>query len=151
MPPVRSDPPPPSNPAWPRRPLDNWVLASLTDAGLEPSPEADRRTLIRRVSLDLIGLPPTTEETDAFVNDASPDAYERVVDRLLASPRFGEKWAAGGSISHATPTPRAYEKDDRRTMWPIGTGSSGSERRHPLRPFLPPPTRRRSPNRTDNR
>ncbi|QYK48612.1 MAG: PSD1 domain-containing protein [Phycisphaeraceae bacterium] len=118
VPPVRSDPPPPSNPAWPRRPLDNWVLASLTDAGLEPSPEADRRTLIRRVSLDLIGLPPTPEETDAFVNDASPDAYERVVDRLLASPRFGEKWARWWLDLARYADTKGYEKDDRRTMWP---------------------------------
>ncbi|MCW5767681.1 MAG: DUF1549 domain-containing protein, partial [Phycisphaeraceae bacterium] len=118
VPPVRSDPHPPSNPAWPRRPLDHWVLASLTDAGLEPSPEADRHTLIRRVSLDLIGLPPTPEETVAFVNDASPDAFERVVDRLLASPRFGEKWARWWLDLARYADTKGYEKDDRRTMWP---------------------------------
>ena len=64
----------------------------LEQAGLVPSPEADRTTLIRRLHLDLLGLPPTPEEVDAFVNDASPDAYEKLVDRLLRSPHFGERW-----------------------------------------------------------
>ena len=76
-----------------QNPIDNFVLARLAGTGLKQSPEADRYTLIRRVSLDLTGLPPTPEETDAFVNDTSPDAYEKVVDRLLASPAYGERWA----------------------------------------------------------
>ena len=78
---------------WPRTELDFYVLASLEAAGLEPSPPADRRTLIRRVTIDLWGVPPTWEEVQAFVNDPRPDAYERLVDRLLASPRYGERWA----------------------------------------------------------
>ena len=69
-----------------------FVLAQLEAKGLQLSPEADRRTLIRRLHLDLIGLPPTPEEVEAFVNDTSPDAYEQLVDRLLASPHFGERW-----------------------------------------------------------
>jgi len=74
-------------------PIDAFILSKIGPADLKPSPEADRYALIRRVSLDLTGLPPTPEETDAFVNDTSPDAYEKVVDRLLASPAFGERWA----------------------------------------------------------
>ncbi|MFI4862203.1 MAG: PSD1 and planctomycete cytochrome C domain-containing protein [Phycisphaerales bacterium JB063] len=77
---------------WVRNDIDRYILAKLEEAGLEPSPEADRETLVRRLTFDLIGLPPTQEEIDAFVNDPAPDAYERVVDRLLESPHFGEKW-----------------------------------------------------------
>ncbi len=78
------------NPAWVRNPIDAFILAKLEEKNLAPSQPADRRTLIRRVSFDLIGLPPTPEEVEAFVADPSPDAYEKVVDRLLASPHFGE-------------------------------------------------------------
>ena len=74
-------------------PIDAFLLARLEKEGLEPSPEASKETLIRRLSLDLTGLPPTPEETDAFVADAAPDAYEKLVDRLLVSPRYGERWA----------------------------------------------------------
>ncbi len=77
---------------WARTPIDAFLRQQLTKAGLEPAGEADRTTLIRRLSFDLTGLPPTPEEVAAFVADASPDAYERLVDRLLASPRYGEKW-----------------------------------------------------------
>lgn len=79
--------------AWIRNPIDAFILARLEAAGLQPAPEADRPTLIRRLSYDLTGLPPTPTEVAAFVNDAAPDAYEKLVDRLLASPRFGERWA----------------------------------------------------------
>lgn len=79
---------------WPRQPLDWFVLERLENAGLEPAPEADRPTLLRRVTLDLTGLPPTPEAASDFVGDPRPDAYERVVDRLLASPRFGERLAS---------------------------------------------------------
>src|SRR5687768_5810856 len=72
-------------------PVDAFVRAKLA-AGLKPAPEADRLTLIRRVTFDLTGLPPTPAEIDAFLADRSPDAYEKVVDRLLASPRYGERW-----------------------------------------------------------
>jgi mono/diheme cytochrome c family protein len=77
---------------WVRNPIDAFVLARLERLGIAPSPEADRSTLVRRLSLDLIGLPPTPAEVDRFVQDGSPDAYERLVDRLLASPHFGERW-----------------------------------------------------------
>ncbi|MGC1902950.1 MAG: DUF1553 domain-containing protein [Candidatus Acidiferrum sp.] len=76
--------------AWVRTPIDNFILARLEKEGLSPSPQADKRSLIRRVTYDLTGLPPTPQEVEAFVADNSPDAYGRVVDRLLASPRYGE-------------------------------------------------------------
>ena len=78
--------------AWVRTPIDAFILARLEKAGLKPSPQADRRTMLRRVYYDLIGLPPSAEELEAFQADPSPDAYEKVVDRLLASPRYGERW-----------------------------------------------------------
>ncbi|HXG08833.1 MAG TPA: PSD1 and planctomycete cytochrome C domain-containing protein, partial [Gemmataceae bacterium] len=76
-----------------RNPIDAFILARLNDKGLKPAPPADKRTLIRRVTLDLTGLPPTPEEIDAFLADDSPDAWEKVIDRLLASPHYGEQWA----------------------------------------------------------
>jgi len=79
--------------AWSRHPVDRFILADLEAKGLKPAVSADRRTLIRRVSLVLTGLPPTPEEVEAFAGDRSPTAYEKVVDRLLASPHFGERWA----------------------------------------------------------
>ena len=82
-----------ANPAWAANPIDHFVAASLEKVGLHPGPEADKAALLRRVTYDLIGLPPTTAELDAFLADKSDDAYTRVVDRLLASPRFGERWA----------------------------------------------------------
>ena len=78
--------------AWIHTPIDAFVLAGLRDKGLAPSPPAPRRVLIRRAYMDLIGLPPTPEETEAFVNDKSPNAWEKVIDGLLASPRYGERW-----------------------------------------------------------
>jgi hypothetical protein len=80
------------NPGWVANPIDAFVLARLEARGLEPSAPVSRRQLIRRVSFDLIGLPPSPEEVDAFLDDNSPNAYERLVDRLLASPRYGERW-----------------------------------------------------------
>ncbi len=92
--PVRKPPlPQVRNRAWVRNPVDAFVLAKLEASGLAPAPPAGRRELIRRLSFDLTGLPPTPEEVDAFVRDARPDAYERLVDRLLASPHYGERWA----------------------------------------------------------
>ncbi|HEX2473470.1 MAG TPA: PSD1 and planctomycete cytochrome C domain-containing protein [Lacipirellulaceae bacterium] len=90
-----SDPPPPdvTNTSWPQTPIDAFVLARLEEAGLAPSLPADKRTLIRRTTFDLTGLPPTPEEIAAFLADDSPDAFARVVDRLLASPHYGERWA----------------------------------------------------------
>ena len=93
--PLRAIEPPPSEPdsAWAQTPIDRFLLAAMRAKGLEPSPPADRATLIRRLSFDLIGLPPTPDEIDAFLNDPSPDAYENIVDRLLASPHYGERQA----------------------------------------------------------
>jgi hypothetical protein len=84
--------PPVRNTTWPKSPLDHFVLARLEASGLSPAPPADRRTLIRRATLDLTGLPPTPAEVDAFLTDGSEDAFARVVDRLLASPHYGERW-----------------------------------------------------------
>ena len=89
---------------WPRNGSDSFVLARLENDNVAPSPEADRVTLIRRVTLDLIGLPPTPAEVAEFVHDEQPDAYERLVDRLLASPHYGERWARHGLICVITAT-----------------------------------------------
>ena len=78
--------------SWPRADIDRFLLAELEAKGLKPVGDADKLTLIRRVTFDLTGLPPTPEEIDAFLNDDSADAFEKVVDRLLASPAFGERW-----------------------------------------------------------
>ena len=86
------EPPAVKNETWPASPIDRFILQKLDSAGLGPSPAADRRTLIRRATYDLTGLPPTLEEVQAFESDISPDAYVRLVDRLLASPHYGEQW-----------------------------------------------------------
>ncbi len=93
QPPRKAAVPPVKNTAWPRTDVDRFVLKALEAKGLTPVDDADRRTLLRRVSFDLIGLPPTPAEVEAFARDPSTGAFEKVVDRLLASPRFGEKWA----------------------------------------------------------
>ena len=89
---ARVAPPSVRNEAWPASPIDRFVLAAMEAKGLEPAPDADRRTLLRRVTFDLTGLPPTPAEIAAFLADDSPAAYARVVDRLLASPHYGERW-----------------------------------------------------------
>jgi mono/diheme cytochrome c family protein len=98
--------------------VDNFILARLEREGLKPSPEAPRETLIRRVTLDLTGLPPTPAEVDAFLADKSPKAYEAVVDRLLASPRYGERmvWEWLDAARYADSN--GYQGDQERTMWP---------------------------------
>src|ERR1051325_9521603 len=83
-----------ANKLWPSQPLDYFILSRLEQSSLAPAPEADKRTLLRRITFDLTGLPPTPEERDAFLKDQRPDAYRRVVERLLASPRFGERLAS---------------------------------------------------------
>lgn len=103
---------------WVRNGIDAFILNRLEQEGLTPSPEADRTTLIRRVSLDLIGLPPTPEEVDAFLADKSADAYEKLVDRLLASPRYGERWARRWLDIARYADTNGYEKDRPRTIWP---------------------------------
>jgi len=103
---------------WPRNGIDHFILAKLESEGLEPSPEADRYTLVRRVYLDLTGLPPTPAEADAFVHDTATDAYERLVDRLLASPRYGERWARPWLDLARYADTNGYEKDRPRSVWP---------------------------------
>ncbi|WP_166829982.1 PSD1 and planctomycete cytochrome C domain-containing protein [Thalassoroseus pseudoceratinae] len=121
VPPVRPDVPEIDNPrwqAWSRNPIDRFVLNRLLTNELSPSPAADRYTLVRRVYLDLIGLPPTPAEADAFVNDADPSAYERLVDRLLASPRYGEHWTRPWLDLARYADTNGYEKDRPRSVWP---------------------------------
>ncbi len=101
-----------------RNPIDSFILARLRKEGLTPSPPAERHTLIRRVYLDLIGLPPTPAEVDAFLKDDSPDAYEKLVDRLLASPHYGERWARRWLDLARYADTNGYEKDRPRSIWP---------------------------------
>ena len=99
---------------WCRNPIDRFVLARLEKEGIIPSPEADRVTLIRRLSLDLLGLPPSPKEVDDFVADPSPDAYEKLVDRLLASPHYGERWGRHWLDLARYADSDGYEKDTGR-------------------------------------
>lgn len=92
---------------WIRTPVDSFILNKLEEKGLHPVAEASRRTLVRRAYFDLHGLPPTPAEVSQFVQDPAPDAYEKLIDRLLASPRYGERWGAGGWTSCVTPTQAA--------------------------------------------
>lgn len=103
---------------WPRNPIDTFVLSALEAQGLNPSQPADRYTLVRRVYLDLIGLPPTPQQADAFVKDASSDAYEKLVDTLLASPQYGERWARRWLDLARYADTNGFEKDRQRTIWP---------------------------------
>jgi hypothetical protein len=108
-----------SPPAGSVNPIDGFILAKLREKGLTASPEADRRTLIRRLTYDLHGLPPNWDEVQAFESDRSPDAYEKLVDRLLASPRYGERWGRHWlDVVHYGES-HGYDKDKaRRTAWP---------------------------------
>lgn len=99
-------------------PIDFFVRERLAKAGINPAPEADRHTLVRRVYLDLIGLPPTPAEADAFVNDRSPDAYERLVDSLLSSKHYGERWARRWLDLARYADTNGFEKDRPRQIWP---------------------------------
>ena len=103
---------------WVRTAIDRFILARLEAEGIAPSERADRYSLIRRASLDLIGLPPSPAEVDAFVNDPSPDAYERLIDRLLASPHYGERWARRWLDLARYADTNGYEKDRVRSVWP---------------------------------
>ncbi len=102
---------------WPKNEIDHFVLNKLKEKDLSPSPEADRATLIRRVSLDLTGLPPTPKEVRAFMEDKSENAYEKVVDRLLASPTYGERWAAMWMDLARYADTKGYERDGGRSIW----------------------------------
>ncbi len=116
--PKRSPLPAVTNEAWVRSPIDRFILAKLDKEKLAPSREADRVTLLRRVSLDLTGLPPTLAEIDAFLADLEPGAYERVVDRLLASPHYGERWARHWLDQARYADSNGFNIDAPRTMWP---------------------------------
>src|SRR5262249_51614580 len=112
------------NKAWVRNPIDFFVLAELEKRGLTPAPEADRRTIARRLSLDLIGLPPQPWEVEAFVNDTRPDAYERFVDYLLESPHWGEHRGRTGWTRLATPIRTVSTSTTTARCGRTATGSS---------------------------
>lgn len=117
VPPQRPEPPAVKNPHWPRNDVDRFILHRLEAEGLSPSPESDRATLIRRATLDLTGLPPTIEEVDAFLADNRPDAYERLVDRLLSSPRYGEHLARQWLDAVRYADSHGYHIDAQRDIW----------------------------------
>ncbi|MDA0349931.1 MAG: PSD1 and planctomycete cytochrome C domain-containing protein [Verrucomicrobia bacterium] len=118
VPPVRKELPQVKTSSWVKNPIDHFILAKLEEEGLQPSSLADKETLLRRVTLDLTGLPPGVEEIDAFLKDTSSNAYEKVVDRLLASPRYGERmvwdWLEAARYSDSN----GYQNDPERGMWP---------------------------------
>jgi cytochrome c553 len=118
IPPRRAPLPEVKRAEWPRNPIDYFILARLETEGLEPSPEADKRTLIRRLSFDLTGLPPTPAEVDAFLQDNSPQAYENLVNRLLSSPHYGERMALYwlDLVRYADTT--GYHSDEPVSVWP---------------------------------
>lgn len=117
IPPKRFTVPTTKNKTWARNPIDSFILARLEKGGLKPSPQASRETLIRRVTLDLTGLPPTLQEIDAFLADKSPKAYDKVVERLLASPHYGEHQARGWLDLARYADSNGYEADHRRVAW----------------------------------
>ena len=115
--PARPQPPAPKNRRWIRNPVDAFITARLEKENLPPSPETDPITLLRRLSLDLIGLPPTPQEVNAFLADKSPDSYEKQVQRLLASPHYGEKWARHWLDAARYADSDGFEKDKTRNVW----------------------------------
>jgi hypothetical protein len=116
--PVRPPVPPVKNKNWPRNPIDYFVLARLESEKLQPSPETDRATLLRRISLDLIGLPPSIQEINDFVADRSPNAVQKQIERLLASPHYGECWGRHWLDVARYADSNGYEKDLARSIWP---------------------------------
>ena len=118
IPPRRSSVPTVEDMTWPRNEIDHFILAQLEEKGLSPSPDADRRTLIRRLSLDLTGLPPTPKEVENFIIDSSDDVYGTLVDRLLKSPRFGERMALHWLDLARYADSDGYHDDTARAMWP---------------------------------
>ncbi|HYO80558.1 MAG TPA: PSD1 and planctomycete cytochrome C domain-containing protein [Bryobacteraceae bacterium] len=108
---ARREPPQTQNTAWTRNEVDRFILARLEKEGFKPSADAEKSTLIRRLTLDLIGLPPKPAEVEAFLRDSRPDAYERLVDRLLVAPHFGEKWARHWLDLARYADSDGYEKD----------------------------------------
>ncbi|MFL6280725.1 MAG: DUF1553 domain-containing protein [Vicinamibacterales bacterium] len=118
VPPKRPELPAVQQVSWVRNPIDQFILARLEREGLKPSVEADKETLLRRLTYDLTGLPPTPAETDTFVADAAPDAYEKQVDRLLASPHYGERMAMPWLDAARYADTHGYHIDSLRAMWP---------------------------------
>jgi hypothetical protein len=118
LPPVKPEPPAVRDEGRVKNPIDRFVLARLEAEGLAAAQPADSATLCRRVHLDLVGLPPSPDELAAFLADESPDAYEQLVDRLLASPRYGERWARKWLDLARYADTNGYEKDRPRTIWP---------------------------------
>ena len=116
-PPERSSPPAVQDTKWPRNAIDRFVLARLEAANIKPSAEADAVTLVRRLYLDLLGLPPSPEEVDAFLGDTRPDAYERLVERLLASPHYGERWGRHWLDLARYADTHGYSIDGPREVW----------------------------------
>ncbi len=116
--PIAAPLPPVKNASWPRGEIDRYILAGMESQGLEPSPEASRRAWLRRVSLDLTGLPPTLEDIHTFLADTDDGAHERVVDRLLASPAYGERWASLWLDLARYADTVGYERDPNRSAWP---------------------------------
>jgi len=115
--PKRPELPEVSDPGWPRNPIDSFVLARLDRENLSPSAETGRATLLRRVTLDLTGLPPALAEIDAFLKDTLPNAYGKVVDRLLKSPRYGERMAVRWLDAARYADTNGYQTDAERYMW----------------------------------
>jgi len=117
VPPVRPELPKLANPNWARTPVDHFVQAKLEAEGLTPSPEADRATLIRRLSIDLIGLPPSPEQVDAFVSDSDPIAYEKLVDQLLESKHYGERMALSWLDAARYADSNGFQQDGDTWQW----------------------------------
>lgn len=117
IPPLKPVLPKVANKTWPKNPIDYFILEGIEEHGFKPSPEADKSTLIRRVTLDLTGIPPTPAEVDAFLNDKSPAAYEKLVDRLLASPRYGERMAMDWMDGARYADSNGYQADYERYQW----------------------------------
>ena len=118
LPPKKPAFPTVKNSKWAKNEIDRFVLAGLEEAKLTPEPEADKRTLIRRASLTLTGLPPTTDEVNKFLADKDPQAYEHLVDRLLASPHYGERWGRHWLDQARYADSNGYSIDSLRIMWP---------------------------------
>src|SRR5205823_3994055 len=121
---------------WPRNPIDFFILARLEKEKIKPAPEANRVTLIRRLTLDLIGLPPTIAEVDAFLNDRRSDAYERLVERLLDSPHYGERWGRHWLDVARYADSNGYSIDSSRSIWEYCDGVVAAlDRDLPFDPF----------------
>lgn len=118
IPPAQPDLPSVRHEKWPRNPIDFMILAKMEEQGLDPSPEADRAYLLKRLSFDLTGLPPSLDLQERFLNDQAPDAYEQVVDELLQSPHYGEKMAIHWLDLARYADSHGYQDDGLRTMWP---------------------------------